>query len=73
MNFTDTEANPFERDSFNLTRAVQLARSEPAKARAQFDRAARRGTLAPGLAKAEADLFPPPTVDPYAWVDELSA
>lgn len=71
MSFPDP--NPFERATFNLTRAVQLARAEPEKAQAQYRAAMRRGTLAPGLARAEADLFPPPPVDPYAWVDEVSA
>jgi hypothetical protein len=71
MSFPDP--NPFERDTFNLTRAVQLASAEPEKARAQFKAAERRGTLGPGLAKAEAELFPPAAADPYAWVDELSA
>ena len=55
MTFPDP--NPFERATFNLTRAVRLARAEPEKAKAQF----------------RADLFPPPPVDSYAWVDELTA
>lgn len=71
MTFPDP--NPFERATFNLTQAVRLASAEPEKAKAQFRAAMRRGTLDPGLARAEADLFPPPVEDPYAWVDEVSA
>jgi hypothetical protein len=71
--YSDPQANPYERETFNLTRAVRLAQTEPEKARAQFNAAARRGTLEATLATAEEALFPPPPVDPWAWIDERDA
>ena len=47
------ENNPFEiGETFNATRALQLCRDEPKKAKAQFQSAARRGRLDPHLSKA---------------------
>jgi hypothetical protein len=65
------DSNPFEVGTFNLTRAVQMARTDSKQARTLFNRALRRGTLAPSLERAEAELFPAPKEDPYAWADPI--
>jgi hypothetical protein len=66
-------SNPFEHNSFNMTRAVQMTRREPDRARALFQAAKRRGTLEPCMAVSEKALFPPATPDPYAWLDGIDA
>lgn len=72
MTFTLAEPNPFERATLNATKAVQMARTDPAQAKEKFLVAQRRGTLDPTLASVESSLFPTPEVDPYAWADEVA-